>query len=155
MLYRFFGLGHYAIVRSDNQNHDIGDLGTAGASALAAALSRGALPKLKVLFIGGNEMGDEALAALAPALRQRPAFKRLSLGHNRIGDVDRLLLVAVTMTGVFLHVYYGWRTVRKFALHPERAVTGAFWVEAPAGAICPSPCQLRPPRRAAKRHTWP
>tara|TARA_B110001452_G_scaffold98787_1_gene81779 strand:+ start:273 stop:1166 length:894 start_codon:yes stop_codon:yes gene_type:complete len=50
-------------------------------------------------------------------------------GHNRLGDVDRLLLVAVTMTGVSLNVYYGWRTVRKFALHPERAVTGAFWRE--------------------------
>lgn len=50
-------------------------------------------------------------------------------GHNRLGDIDRLLLVACTMTGVTLNIYYGVRTVRKFALHPERAISGAFWVE--------------------------
>ena len=45
-------------------------LGTAGASALAAALSRGALPKLVELYMGRNEMDDEGLPRNSAGRRQ-------------------------------------------------------------------------------------
>ena len=54
-------------------------MGDAGASALAAALDRGALPRLEDLALGDAAIGDAALAALAPALRRRPALESLYL----------------------------------------------------------------------------
>ena len=47
-------------------------LGDAGASALGAALSCGAVPRLERLLLDTNGIGDAGLVALAPALR-RPA----------------------------------------------------------------------------------
>ena len=58
-------------------------VGDAGASALAAALDRGALPRLEVLDLGDAAIGDAGLVALAPALRRRPALRRLCLVATR------------------------------------------------------------------------
>ena len=69
-------------------------VGDAGASALAAALDRGALPRLKFLTLGNAAIGDAALAALAPALRRRPALERLDLQSNPFGDEGLAALVA-------------------------------------------------------------
>ena len=77
-------------------------VGDAGASALAAALDRGALPRLKRLSLGGRrislgerrDMGDAGLVALAPALRRRPALEGLELGDNPFGDEGLAALVA-------------------------------------------------------------
>ena len=66
----------------------------AGASALAAALDRGALPRLKVLALSNAAIGDAGLAALAPALRWWPALESLSLWGNPIGDEGLAALVA-------------------------------------------------------------
>ena len=41
-------------------------VGDAGASALAAALGRGALPRLKELYLNRAAIGDAGLVALAP-----------------------------------------------------------------------------------------
>jgi len=60
-------------------------VGDAGATALAAALDRGALPRLQNLGLGNAAIGDAALAALAPALRRRPALEKLLFG-NPFGD---------------------------------------------------------------------
>ncbi len=64
MLYRFFGLGHYAIVRSDNQNHDIGDLGTAGAhgskGCVARRIDKGDFAIGRIDAIGTDMLGDAA-----------------------------------------------------------------------------------------------
>jgi hypothetical protein len=69
-------------------------VGDAGASALAAALDRGALPRLDGLGLSGAGIGDAALAALAPALRRRPVLKVLYLYGNPFGDEGLAALVA-------------------------------------------------------------
>ena len=69
-------------------------VGDAGASALAAALERGALPRLKQLYLYGAAIGDAGLLALAPALRRRPALEVLYLDGNPFGDEGLAALVA-------------------------------------------------------------
>ena len=69
-------------------------VGDAGASALAAALGRGALPRLKTLALMNAAIGDAALAALAPALRRRPALDQLYLCFNPFGDEGLAALLA-------------------------------------------------------------
>ena len=61
-------------------------VGVAGAEALAAALDRGALPRLKGLGLGSATFGDAGLAALAPALRRRPALEQLYLCGSPLDD---------------------------------------------------------------------
>ena len=68
--------------------------GDAGASALAAALDRGALPQLKGLDLYDAAIGDAGLLALAPALRRRPALEWLGLDVNPLGDEGLAALVA-------------------------------------------------------------
>ena len=69
-------------------------VGSAGALALAAALDRGAMPRLQYLALVNLDIGDAALAALAPALRRRPALKKLFLDANHFGDKGLAALVA-------------------------------------------------------------
>ena len=69
-------------------------VGDAGASALAAALGRGALPRLKALGLITAGIGDAGLVALAPALRRRPALEWLALIVNPFGDEGLAALVA-------------------------------------------------------------
>jgi hypothetical protein len=75
----------------DLYNTHVGD---AGASALAAALGRGALPRLKELVLFNAAIGDAGLVALAPALRRRPALETLNLHQNPFGDKGLAALVA-------------------------------------------------------------
>ena len=74
-------------------------MGDTGASALAAALGRGALPQLKTLGLTHLAIGDAGLVALAPALRRRPALVHLSLGGNPFGDDGLAALVAPPPAG--------------------------------------------------------
>ena len=69
-------------------------VGDAGASALAAALGRGALPRLKLLDLYKAAIGDAGLVALAPALRRLPALEHLNLRYNPFGDEGLAALVA-------------------------------------------------------------
>ena len=69
-------------------------MGGAGASALAAALDRGALPRLEFLGLHAASIGDVGLVALAPALRRRPALERIDLEGNPFGDEGLTALVA-------------------------------------------------------------
>ena len=69
-------------------------VGNAGASALAAALDRGALPQLKELYLGNAAIGDVGLMGLASALRWRPTLERLILWRNPFGDKGIAALVA-------------------------------------------------------------
>ena len=75
---------------------DIGfmHVGGAGASAIAAALDRSALPRLDYLALVEAAIDDAALAALAPALRRRPALQELCLCGNPFGDEGLAALVA-------------------------------------------------------------
>ena len=74
----------------------LGDMhvGDAGASALAAALGRGALSRLKHLHLHRAAIGDAGLVALAPALRRLPALEHLYLAGNPLGDEGIAALVA-------------------------------------------------------------
>ena len=69
-------------------------MGEAGASALASALDRGALPRLDYLNLTDADIGDAALAALAPALRRRRKLRILYLDGNPFGDNGLAALVA-------------------------------------------------------------
>ena len=69
-------------------------MGDAGASALAAALDRGALPRLETLFLSSAAIGNAGLVALAPALRRRPALFSLCLFDNPFGDEGLAALLA-------------------------------------------------------------
>jgi len=69
-------------------------VGDAGASAIAAALDRGALPRLQCLDLMNVAIGDAGLAALAPALRRRLALDILCLIGNPFGDEGLAALVA-------------------------------------------------------------
>jgi len=72
-------------------------VGDAGFSALAAALGRGAMPRLESLSLGDTAIGDAGLVALAPALRRLPALKWLHLGNiigSPLGDEGLAALVA-------------------------------------------------------------
>ena len=69
-------------------------VGDAGASEFAAALDRGALPRLEALILGDADIGDAGLAALAPALRRRPALERLFLYDHPFGDEGLAALLA-------------------------------------------------------------
>jgi len=72
-----------------------------GAASFAAALGRGALPKLGELILSCNPIKDAGLAALAPQLRQRPAFFDLRLDKCQIGDDGLAALVAPPYASVF------------------------------------------------------
>ena len=69
-------------------------MGDAGASALAAALGQGALPRLKGLALTDAAIGNAGLVALAPALRRRPALEDLDFHRNPFGDEGLTALVA-------------------------------------------------------------
>ena len=73
-------------------------VGDAGASALAAALGQGALPRLKILNLPNAAIGDAGLVALAPALRL-PALETLDLGRNPFDDESLAALVAPPPAG--------------------------------------------------------
>ena len=60
----------------------------------AAALGRGALPRLKILALNNAAIGDAALLALAPALRRLPALEVLDLRSNPFGDEGLAALLA-------------------------------------------------------------
>ena len=77
-------------------------LGNTGASALAAALGRGALPRLKCLALDTVNISDAGLVALAPALRRLPALDQLYLKGNPIGDEGLAALVPQLPTGDLL-----------------------------------------------------
>ena len=70
------------------------EFGLAGAEGLAAALNRGALPKLEELYLHDNRFGNQGVAVLAAPLRKLPALKRLSLSHCGIDDEGVASLVA-------------------------------------------------------------
>jgi len=78
-------------------------MGDAGASALAAALGRGALPRLKLLALtsANAAIGDAGLVALAPALRRLPSLEELLLcGNDPLGDEGLAALVAPPTGGL-------------------------------------------------------
>jgi len=73
---------------------DFMHVGDDGASALAAALGRGAMPRLKSLVLRGTRIGDAGVVALAPALRRLPALEHLDLCYNSFGDEGLAALAA-------------------------------------------------------------
>ena len=59
------------------------------AAQLAVIFANGFAPRLKMLHLDGNQIGDEGCKALAVALGKEgaaPRLEELDLSHNRIGD---------------------------------------------------------------------
>ena len=69
-------------------------LGPAVAEALAAAVSRGALPRIEELTVGGNSFGREGGATLAASLRKLRALRVLQLWGCSLGDEGVVSLFA-------------------------------------------------------------
>ena len=69
-------------------------VGDAGASALVAALGRGALQRLEFLKLYNADVGDLGLVALAPALQVQPKLEHLYLSGNLFGDEGLAALLA-------------------------------------------------------------
>ena len=61
-------------------------IGSSGAIALADALASGSMRQLRKLWLGGNEIDDSGAIPLARALATLPALEELHLQNNRIGD---------------------------------------------------------------------
>ena len=57
-------------------------------------MGRGALPRLKILYLSNTAIGDAGLVALAPALRRLPTLEALGFGGNPLGDEGLAALVA-------------------------------------------------------------
>jgi len=70
------------------------ELGPAGAEALAAALSRGAMPTIEKLQLSQNPIGNQGVAALTTPVRKLSRLKRLQLVDCDIGDEGVASLVA-------------------------------------------------------------
>ncbi len=68
--------------------------GPEGATALAAALTKRALPRLRILNLSDNPLGDAGMAALAPALPQLPELAALFLNQIGLGDGGLAALLA-------------------------------------------------------------
>ena len=86
------GLGAGALPALTCLNIDT-HVSNAGASALAAALGRGALPRLGTLCLSNATNGGTGLVTLAPVLSVLPALKQLSLRDCTAGPdgVQRLM----------------------------------------------------------------
>ena len=72
----------------------VNNFGPAGAEAFAAALGRGAMPKLEHLSVGGNPIGRQGLTAPLGPTRKHPALAYLYLSSCNLGDDDVAYLVA-------------------------------------------------------------
>lgn len=83
--------GSFPSVTELNIDSHVGD---AGASAIADALDRSALPRLKNLSLRDTNIGDAGLVALAPALRRRPLLEDLRFDYNEFSDNGLTALVA-------------------------------------------------------------
>ena len=92
----------------DGQLHDCnelhlsgGNLSSASAYLLAAALSRGAMPGLARLELDGNAIGSEGLLALLAAIRAGGAERlwRINLSANRIGENGVLAITLLVREG--------------------------------------------------------
>jgi len=76
--------------------------GDAEAAQLAEVLASGAAPRLEVLELDKNQIGDEGCKALAAALGKEgaaPRLKRLGLSDNEIGDEGCKALAAAVKEG--------------------------------------------------------
>ena len=62
-----------------------------GAKALAAAVGKGAMPKLKELRLTNNQIGDEGAVALAEAVGKGalPELKELYLNDNKLSQTAK------------------------------------------------------------------
>ena len=87
-------------------------------SGSAAALGRGALPRLKTLALGNAAITDAGLVALAPALRRWPALECLLFNLSPFGDEGLAALVAPPpAAGALAPPTGGLTTLRTLSLH--------------------------------------
>tara|TARA_B110001452_G_scaffold247211_1_gene233119 strand:- start:34 stop:555 length:522 start_codon:yes stop_codon:yes gene_type:complete len=70
------------------------NIGPAGAETLAAALHRGAMPKIEELYISFNPIGNQGMASLTAALRKMTNLSSLGFSRCNIGDEGVASLVA-------------------------------------------------------------
>ncbi|EOD10939.1 hypothetical protein EMIHUDRAFT_358041, partial [Emiliania huxleyi CCMP1516] len=82
-------------------NYEGLDWGGAEAAQLAEVLASGAAPRLELLYLSGNQIGDEGCKALAAALKEgaAPRLETLWLRGNKIGDEGWKALAAALKEG--------------------------------------------------------
>jgi Ran GTPase-activating protein (RanGAP) involved in mRNA processing and transport len=68
-------------------------VGSEGATLLADALVRNAMPNLKELNLGWCRIGDDCIFAVVSALEQNTGLQILDLKHNRFGERGFMALV--------------------------------------------------------------
>lgn len=109
-------LTHLAI-----QHNRIGD---DGLTALAGALSHGALPQLRWLYAGQNGFGDAGVEALAGALGHGacPALTRLGLQANSIGDAGLATLGDALQAGAMREGEFIYLSDNPFTLDGREAL---------------------------------
>eukprot|EP00962_Isochrysis_galbana_P025283 scaffold7764_cov94-Isochrysis_galbana.AAC.1 len=76
------------------------------AKAVVAVLAAGAAPKLRVLSLGENSIGDEGARALAGALPRATALKELDLYNNSIGAEGARALAGALPSATALEKLY-------------------------------------------------
>ena len=105
------GLGRGAVPSLEVLSlHKCDQLGLEGIEVVNGALRRGAFPKLELVGLHGCRIGIRGMAALAPTLRKLPALKILYVGGNDLGVEGFDSLMAdldkndfKTLKGLYLH----------------------------------------------------
>ena len=93
-----------ALAKCTYINLGVNQVGDAGLSALAGALSSGALPALRILGLGNNNIGDVGLQAFADALGKGAlaSLKTLYVNDGPLGTEHPALKVACDARGINL-----------------------------------------------------
>ena len=86
--------GHFIAASLIELDIEDNDIGPAGAEALAAALHRGAMPKLETLWLSHNPISNQGVAVLAAPLRKLPALWKLHLSDCIMDDEGVTSLMA-------------------------------------------------------------
>jgi Ran GTPase-activating protein (RanGAP) involved in mRNA processing and transport len=104
------------------QHNRIGD---DGLTAIARAVTSGALPQLRWLYAGQNGVGDAGAAALAGALAHGacPALTRLGLQSNSIGDAGLAALSEALQAGAMREGEFIYLSDNPFTSEGREALT--------------------------------
>ena len=97
------------------------DIGDAGVSALAGACASGAIA-LTVLYLGGNKVSVKGLERLMPSLKAASLLRELWLGNNPLADVGMKKLAPLLAEMRMLEELWRRRAWQKSRARPPPSV---------------------------------